>query len=195
MNIDQLAVEAARDRQAFGQLYDLLFARVYNYIRYRCDDLASAEDLTAQTFERMMAVLGTYDPGRGPFEPYLFAIARNLVNSFHRRQALRAWLPWEAFQRQPDPGLQPEEAALLRESESSLLAALKELKLQQRDLLGLKYGLGLGNQQIAAMTGLNERNVAVILHRGIEALRQKLAIPQPPEMTPFSQKEPEHAHK
>jgi len=195
MNLDKLAVAAARDRQVFGQLYDALYSRIYNYIRYRCDDPASADDLTAQTFEKLLGAVQTYDPGRGPFEPYVFAVARNLVSSHHRRQGLRAWLPWEAFQRQSDPGPQPEEAVLLREAESALLEALKELKPQQRDLLGLKYGSGLSNPQIAALTGLSEGNVAVILHRAVEALRARVTLPLSTETSRPGRTEAEHVGK
>jgi len=195
MSLDKLAVAAAKDRQAFGQLYDSLYSRVYNYIRYRCDDPAGAEDLTAQTFERLLRAVDSYDPGCGPFEPYAFAVARNLVSSHYRRQALLAWLPWETFQRQADPAPQPEEAAQLREAEAALLAALKELKPQQRDLLGLKYGSGLANPQIAALTGLSEGNVAVILHRAVEALRARMALPASGKESPVCPKEAEHGSK
>ncbi len=193
MDINQLAVEASHSSQAFGALYDLLYPRVYNYIRYRCHDQASAEDLAAQTFERLLSAIRSYDSQRGPFEPWLFAIARNLVTSHYRSHALRTWLPWEWFHRQPDPAPQPEEAAMLRESETTLLVALGQLKPQQRDLLGLKYGSGLANPQIAALTGLSEGNVAVILHRAIEALRRILAPGDAVPSSPGCVKEAEHA--
>ncbi len=193
MDINLLAVEASHSSQAFGALYDLLYARVYNYIRYRCDDQAAAEDLAAQTFERVLKAIASYNPERGLFEPWLFTIARNVVASYHRAKSWRSWLPWEWFQRQPDPGPQPEEAALLREGEAALLAAIAQLKPQQRDLLGLKYGSGLANPQIAALTGLSEGNVAVILHRAVEALRRMLAPQEAFTSTPGCAKEAEHA--
>ena len=196
MDINQLAVEASQNSQAFGTLFDLLYARVYNYVRYRCNDQASAEDLAAQTFERLLGAIGSYKPERGPFEPWLFAMARNLVTSHYRAQAVRAWLPWEWVQRLADPAPQPEEAALLRESETALLSALRKLKPQARDLLGLKYGSGLSNPQIAALTGLSEGNVAVILHRAVEALHRILEPGQDlVESAPGCVKEAEHAGK
>jgi RNA polymerase sigma factor (sigma-70 family) len=195
MDINQLAVEASHDPQAFGSLYDRLHARVYNYVRYRCNDQATTEDLVAQTFEHLLKVIASYQPERGLFEPWLFTIARNVVASHHRAQALRAWLPWEWLQHQPDPGPQPEEAALLREGETALLEALRQLKPQQRDLLGLKYGSGLANPQIAALTGLSEGNVAVILHRAVEALRRVLAPQEAVTSSPGCVKEAEHAGK
>ncbi len=195
MDINLLAVEASHSSQAFGALYDLLYPRVYNYIRYRCDDQNSAEDLVAQTFERVLKAIASFNPERGLFEPWLFTIARNVVASHRRAQVFRAWLPWEWFQHLPDPGPQPEEAALLHEGEAALLAAVGQLKPRQRDLLGLKYGSGLANPQIAALTGLSEGNVAVILHRAVEALRRVLAPQEALTSTPGCVKEAEHAGK
>jgi len=194
MNLDQLAVSACRNQADLGQLYELLYQRLYNYVRYRCEDQATTEELVSQVFERMAAALATYDPQRGPFEAWIFAIARNRVTSHYRTHTLRTFLPWEWFHGAADPAPQPEETALLRETEASLLAALPTLKPQQRDLLGLKYGSGLSNPQIAALVGLSEGNVAVILHRAVEALRQILN-PAPGGEDLSSQKEAEHANE
>ena len=193
MDIDRLAVDAFKDKHSLEQLYELLYPRIYNYIRYRSPDLGEAEELVSQTFERMLGALGSYDSGRGPFEPWIFAIARNLVTSHYRKQALRTFLPWEWFHAAADPAPQPEEAALLHESEAELLQALPRLTPQQRDLLGLRYASGLSNPQIAALTGLSESHAAVILHRAVGALRQ-LLNPQSIH-APDCPKEAEHAGK
>ena len=174
MDIDRLAVKACEDPQALEQLFELLYPRIYNYVRYRCEDLAEAEELVSCAFERLLAALASYNPHSGSFEPWVFAIVRNLVSSYYRSRRLRIFLPWEWFHNVADSTPSPEEVALLREAEAALLAALPHLKTQQRDLLGLKYGSGLNNSQIADLTGLSEGNVAVILHRAVDALRQIL---------------------
>jgi RNA polymerase sigma-70 factor (ECF subfamily) len=193
MNLDQLAAAACHSQTDLGQLYELLYPRVYNYVRYRCEDQAVTEDLVSQIFERLLAALGTYDRGRGPFEAWVFAIARNRVTSHYRTRALRTFLPWEWFHQAADPSPLPEETALLHETEAALLAALLHLKPQQRDLLGLKYSSGLSNPQIAALTGLSESNVAVTLHRAVEALRQILNPAAVDDSGRPCQKEAEHA--
>jgi len=169
-----LAQQAAHDPQSFASLYDCYFSRVFNYLRYRCEDDNTADELAAQTFERLLNKLERYDPRRGPFEPWLFAIARNLVTDHHRKSWQR-WLPWDNLQRLPaaEPG--PEVQLIQQENQVELWAAVDRLDSRSRDLLGLKFGARLNNRQIADRSGLSESNVGVLLYRSIMKLRAQLA--------------------
>jgi RNA polymerase sigma-70 factor, ECF subfamily len=161
----------ADDAYAFVRLYDEYFPRVYNYVRYRCGDAATADDLAAQTFERALDRLKQYDPQRAPFGAWLFAIARNVVNNYLRAETRRDWLPLEACDRQPDRGITPEESLIQVETQAELLAALVVLSDRERDLLSLKFAARLTNRRIGQITGLSEANVAVILYRALHRLR------------------------
>ena len=172
-----LATRAACNPQAFTELYEAYFTRVYNYVRYRCYDLATADDLTSQVFERLLDRIGLYAPARGPFEAWLFTVARNVVNSHYRRLRF-PWLVWEDLHRQPAGGLTPEETVIKHEAQGDLLAALSRLDERSRDLLSLKYAARLTSRQIAQMTRLSESNVRVILHRALGRLRVELAEAQ-----------------
>jgi RNA polymerase sigma-70 factor, ECF subfamily len=48
-----------------------------------------------------------------------------------------------------------------------------ELPHRDRELLALKYGSGATNRAIARITGLSESNVGTILHRVVNALRDR----------------------
>lgn len=159
---------------AFVRLYDELFPRVYNYARYRCGDAATAEDLTALTFEKALAHLDAYDPQRAPFGAWLFAIARNLVNNHLRLEGRRTILPLETCAQQPDRVASPEESFIQVETQVELLEALQYLSDRERDLLSLKFAAGFTNRRIAEITGLSENNVGVILYRSLHRLRLAL---------------------
>ncbi len=173
-DLNLLAQQAAHDPQAFAALYDHYFSRVYNYLRYRCGDDGTADELAAQTFERLLNKLERYDPSRGLFEPWLFAIARNLVTD-HYRKGWQRWLPWDALPRLPaaEPG--PEAQIIQQESQAELWAAVDSLESRSRDLLGLKFAARLNNRQIAGLSGLSESNVGMLLYRAILKLRAQLA--------------------
>lgn len=171
---DRLAVQAANDPQSFVKLYECYFKRVYNYIRYRCYEADTADDLTAQVFNRLLECIGQYEQRKGPFEAWLFAITRNVINAHYRKQRY-PWIPWDALLKQPASDLLPEDAALRRETKDELLEALKGLDERSRDVISLKFAAGLHSRQIAEITGLSESNVRVILYRALGQLRQALA--------------------
>ena len=53
---------------------------------------------------------------------------------------------------------------------------MSRLSHRERDLIGLKFAGGLTNRRIAALTGLSESNVGVILYRAVRRLRTELNV-------------------
>jgi RNA polymerase sigma-70 factor, ECF subfamily len=187
MNVDVSGLAdraAAGDVNAFAVLYDLFFARVYNYVRYRCEDDDTADDLTAQIFERLLTRISGYSSQKGIFEAWLFTLARNIVVDHHRALKLKSFLPWENAERLSANDISPEDYTIRNDFERQLLAALPKLNTRERDLVGMKYALGLDNRQISNLTGLSEGNVAVILHRAAEHLRSLLDSVSPTQPRP-----------
>lgn len=176
MTIDEstLAIRAAQDSAAFGELYDHFFARVFNYARYRCDDDLTADDLTAQIFERALTRLDQYTPQKGPFASWLFALARNVINDYWRRAQRHRWVSLDFLRSVASPDPDPEAWLVANQDERELLDALGGLEPRERDVLGLKFAARLTNRQIAKTTGLSESNVGVIIYRAVGKLREGL---------------------
>jgi RNA polymerase sigma-70 factor, ECF subfamily len=171
-NEHMLVAQAAINPGAFAALYDHYFSRVYNYVRYRVESDAAADDLTAHVFERALAQLSTYDAQRAPFGAWLFGIARYAVGN-HRRGLWR-WLPFDVLKQRPTPHVSPEDAAIQHEEEERLLRAVSRMRDRERDMIALKYAAGMNNREIAALTGIGESNVGVILYRALKSLRAAL---------------------
>lgn len=166
--------QASADEREFLVYYDEFFARVYTYIRYRCSDRSAADDLTAIVFEKALARFDRYSPQRGAFNAWIFAIARNEVNAHLRAQMRATNLPIEQADDHPGDTPSPEQAMIAGETQRELMAALDSLGNRERDLIGLKFSARFTNRQIAALTGLSESNVGVILYRALQKLRLKL---------------------
>jgi RNA polymerase sigma-70 factor (ECF subfamily) len=159
--------DAARVAESFEDLYRRTFPRVYAYVASLLRDRSSAEEVTAQAFERAYRRRSSYRPGRGPIEAWLFGIARNAALDELRRRGRRARLVDEA----PDPAATEEEAeGLLRRA--TVRAALASLDARERDLIALKFAGGLSNAEIARVLGMSESNAGTRLHRTIEKLRR-----------------------
>lgn len=175
--------EAKADQavEALTILFEQYAARVFHYFQYRCNDSATAQDLTMQVFERLLHSLPRYEEDRAPISAWLFSIARHVVTDWQRRQYLRRFIPWDDFSRQPsvDPG--PEQITLESEERIRLRQALRKLSNRERDVIGLRFASGLTNRAIAEMTGLSESNIAVILFRALQKLR--LSLVEAPEQS------------
>lgn len=173
-NEPALVAQSTVNPAAFAAIYDHYFPRVYNYVRYRVPDADTADDVTAQIFERALANIGRYCQEKAPFAAWLFAIARNAVNDQLRAQKRRTWLSLDILGDWVSPEPQPGEVVAHQEIRDALLAALPRLSERDRDLIALKFAAGLTNRRIAGLTGLSETNVGVILYRAVRRLKAEL---------------------
>ncbi|HEX2432580.1 MAG TPA: sigma factor, partial [Gaiellaceae bacterium] len=67
------------DRAALEELYLLHFDRIYSYLHMSVGSRHDAEDLTTQTFLRMLEAIGRFQWRSVPFSAWLFRIAHNLA--------------------------------------------------------------------------------------------------------------------
>src|ERR1700712_1606922 len=83
----------AGDRAALEELYLIHFDRIYSYLHVSVGNRHDAEDLTTQTFLKMLEAIGKFRWQAAPFSAWLFRIAHNLAMDHFR--ANRRWQPEE----------------------------------------------------------------------------------------------------
>src|ERR1700742_5031001 len=76
------------DRSALEELYLIHFDRIYSYLHVTVGNRHDAEDLTTQTFLRMLESIKRFRWQSSPFSAWLFRIAHNLAMD-HFRAARR----------------------------------------------------------------------------------------------------------
>src|ERR1700739_5138824 len=81
------------DRDALEELYLIHFDRIYSYLHVSVGNRHDAEDLTTQTFLKMLESIGKFRFRAAPFSAWLFRIAHNLAMDHFR--AARRWQPEE----------------------------------------------------------------------------------------------------
>ena len=79
------------DRDAFEELYLIHFDLIYSYLHVSVGNRHDAEDLTTQTFLKMLEKMGSFRRQSAPFSAWLFRIAHNLAMDHFR--ARRRWQP------------------------------------------------------------------------------------------------------
>jgi RNA polymerase sigma factor (sigma-70 family) len=166
---ERVPLVAGSEREAFATLYERTFPRLYAYVASLLGDRASAEEVTAQAFERAYRKRRSYRAGRGSPEAWLFGIARNAALDELRRRKRRARLEAD-----PEDAVAPatEELAELAVRRATVRAALAGLDSRERDLLALKFAAGLSNAEIARVLGTSESNAGTRLHRTVTKLRE-----------------------
>src|SRR5436189_4229566 len=88
------------DREALEELYLLHFDRIYSYLHMSVGNRHDAEDLTTQTFLKMLEAIRRFKWQSAPFSAWLFRIAHNLAMDHFR--ASRRWHPEEEVPEPPD---------------------------------------------------------------------------------------------
>src|SRR5919202_1033286 len=81
------------DRDSLEELYLIHFDRIYSYLHLSVGNRHDAEDLTTQTFLKMLESIKRFRWGSAPFSAWLFRIAHNLAMDHFR--ATRRWQPEE----------------------------------------------------------------------------------------------------
>ena len=168
---NELAERARYDKEAFSELYDYFFPRVYNFIFAKVKNTEQADDIISITFEKVFVKLGDYDSGKGAFSTRIFRIAINEMNSLFRKNKQLNEAAWEEFFEPADGRKTPEQQVLSDEGDSQLLLALEKLSDRERRVVSLKYLTGISNKEIAEMEDMTANNVGVVLHRALDKLK------------------------
>jgi len=136
---------------------------VYAYVAYRVPNHADAEEITSAVFERAVRYRKRYDASKGSPIAWMIGIARTQIA--------------EQQSRRPHGELELTEIVDRADLETrtveriSLHDAVRALDDRSRELIGLRYGIGLSTREIAQEMCLEENAVNVALHRARERLR------------------------
>ena len=154
------------DRDAMRQLYVRFSPHVHAYVRRIVANRDDADDVTQQTFAKLLTELWRYEPGDAPFGAWMLRVSHNAaIDHLRRSQAV----PWDGV----PCGLERVDDTPL-EHRASLCEALASLTVGQRDVLVLRHVVGLTPEEIAARLGRSLRSVHCLHHRGRAAARSAL---------------------
>lgn len=183
---DQALMRLAQrgDQRAVTVLYTRYRRRILNYLYRFTGERASAEDLTQETFVRVVQHLSSYRP-TGSLAGWIYRIAGNLaLNSLRQKKRLKEFSLDEPLQLEEDSvdrketiasrGLQPDEEAVQSEKEVLIQAALLKVSARYREALILCDMEGYQYHEAAEMLKCSINTVASRLARGRVQLAELL---------------------
>ncbi len=162
------------DRQAFDELIRLYYDYVFGFLLKNTADEILSEDLTQESFLKMIRSIEKYDPGgSASFGTWLITIARNCYIDHLRRNRIHLEdidsLPVE------DKGNVAEEVERKLQYEQ-IIEAMKTLPVEQALAIKLKYVEDMTLTQIAEQFGVQQKTIKSRIHDGTVKLRKKLNL-------------------
>ena len=164
------------DRSALEELYLIHFDRIYGYLHMSVGNRHDAEDLTTQTFLKMLEAIGRFRWQSAPFSAWLFRIAHNLAID-HFRAGKRVQPEEEVPESNGVAESSAEEQALDSMGRAGMLELIGRLSAEQRQVLTLKFLFGFVNAEVAGILGKSEGAVKSLQHRALASLQKQLVSP------------------
>ncbi len=184
----ELEKKVRDDPDAFARLFELNYDRIFNYILYSTGDIETSLDLTSETFFKALRALHRFDPGRGSFTAWLYAIASREIGMHFRRLAgirrhtardsaeIRESIPFEAIE---DAGKDLERC----ENFIVLVPLLRKLPPKYREVLFLKFFEDRPLKEIADILGRPLGTDKAQCSRGLKLLKKRMQpLPDPDHM-------------
>jgi RNA polymerase sigma-70 factor, ECF subfamily len=165
------------DRDALEELYLIHFDRIYGYLHVSVGNRHDAEDLTTQTFLKMLESIEKFRWQSAPFSAWLFRIAHNLAMDHFR--ATKRWQPEEEV---PEPvadeSTSAEAGAFESIGQKSMFELIEDLSPEQQQVLTLKFVFSFANAETATILGKTEGAIKSLQHRALVSLQKQLEKPR-----------------
>jgi len=164
-----------QDQEAFAQIYEEYFDKIYRYITLKIGDAVEAEDLTQQVFLNSLRSISSFRWKGRPFSAWLYRIAHNQVVDYLRKKK-KMTVPLDEKLASADDN--PQLATERKLDVEQVLVAARHLTDAQREAISLRFTSELSIAQVAEVMGKSQGAVKALQHSGIVALRRALTVKQ-----------------
>ena len=161
------------ETEYFAEIYELFAQKIYAFIFYKTFHRETAEDLTSQTFTRALEKICSFNPRKGNFNSWIYAIARNSVVDFYRTKKDSKNID-DIFDL-ADPTDIPAEFAQKNDF-AEIRAALRKISPRQREIILLRIWEGLKFREIAEVLEKSEAAVKMDFARGLRNLKKEIVV-------------------
>ncbi|ADQ41691.1 RNA polymerase, sigma-24 subunit, ECF subfamily [Caldicellulosiruptor acetigenus I77R1B] len=172
MDERELVEKAKKDKKYFEKLYEMYFDKIYSYIYYRTFNHPITEDLTSETFMKVLRSLDRFEwKENGSFSAWIFRIAQNVVNDYYRSK--KEFVDIEKIS--DSSWLKNPEDELLDKVEKDIIkSALSKLTKDQQEVVILRYSANMKFHEIAKVKNKSDVAVRALFFRAMHSLKEML---------------------
>jgi RNA polymerase sigma factor (sigma-70 family) len=156
----------------FERLYNEHAGPLLGFLTYRTGDRPLAEDLLADTFERVLRARRPFDRRKASEKTWLYTIALNLLRDHTRRRATAT----RALERVAvgEGGAAEGSPFEAIEQQDSIQRALGTLSPEEREAIALRFGADLTVPEIARLQREKLTTVEGRVYRALRKLKDEL---------------------
>jgi RNA polymerase sigma-70 factor (ECF subfamily) len=172
----ELIERAKKDPEAFGELYEKNYSKIFSYILKRVADLEIAQDVCSETFLKVLKNIWKFRWQNVPFSAWLYRIANNEISNHYRKSKKKK----VSLEKIPEPisDANPEREFLeaqdkIKEHQDFLKIQEKisKLPVKYQEVITLRFFEKKQIKEIGEILGKKEGTVKSLLHRGLEQLK------------------------
>ena len=166
-------VASARDRAAYGQLFDHFAPRVKSFMMRKGYNSELAEDLVQEAMIAVWTKAALFSSERGSVSTWIFTIARNLGIDRLRREKSQLYSGLEDFDVVDDVAGAEENLGRSQE-DNHVTQALAQIPAEQRELLILSFVEDVPQSEIAQRLKIPLGTVKSRMRLGYQRMRKLL---------------------
>ena len=169
-----IVARAKNDVNAFGELYEIYFDRIFNFIFRQTDEEEVANDLCSQAFTNALNNINKYEFRGLPFSAWLYKIASNEVRKYYRRNKGKKIFSLEEIRikeiiEQND--FEWDQALI-----DQLIDFMKDLPTEMLQVLELRFFEDKDFKEIAFILDMTESGAKMRTYRALDKLRKNFNI-------------------
>ena len=175
----ELVERAKGDTEAFGELYDLYYSKIFGYILRRTASVDIAQDVTSEVFFKALKNLKQFRWHGVPFSSWLYRIATHEIANYFRKSKhgllglKEVSSSISLSNASAETELLEAEAELKRHEEFlALHENISKLSIKYQEVITLRFFENKQIKEIGEILGKREGTVKSLLHRSLEKLRK-----------------------
>jgi RNA polymerase sigma-70 factor (ECF subfamily) len=171
LELEKDLIERAKySSEAFGELYDMYYDRIFGYALKRSADIDSAKDITSEVFFKALKNIGKFRWQGVPFSHWLYRIANREIINHHnsRRREANFETEYKSDMTESQHTIKTYDEYL------DLHRYLSKLSSKHQEVLALRYFEDLSMTEISQILQKPEGTVKSMLHRAIDNLRKMM---------------------
>lgn len=163
-----------KNKEQFSLIYDQYIDKIYRFVYLKVNSQETAEDITSKAFTKAWETYQNAPQSIQNMNAFLYRIAGNLTIDHYREKDRKKTVSTDQMGPMADDRTNIHEKAVFNSEMDGIKAALANVKKEYQDIIIWHYLEDMPTEEIAQMTGKPAGTVRVMIHRGLQMLKDNL---------------------